>query len=126
MAGRMKSLLKEKDMVTLFVENSHPDMAHNFKLHYVTTFTEVVEKGPILERALIAKGLVKIYNPNKEKSSEDKSRYLNQNKNAINDGVTDAKHVQVTNTSQRPQDVSNQPSIPNAILVPQGAPHPPQ
>lgn len=67
LASRMKPPLREKDMVTLFIKNSHPDMAHNFKLHYVTTFVEIIEKGPILERALIAKGLVKIFNYCKEK-----------------------------------------------------------
>lgn len=99
LASRMKTPLKEKDMVTLFVENSHPDMAHNFWLHCVTTFAEVVEKGPILEHALVAKGHIKIYNQDKERSFNDKPCFWNKNKNAVNDGVTDTKHVHVANTS---------------------------
>lgn len=75
LANWMKTHLKEKDMVTLFIENSHPVMSHNFRLHCVTTFTEIVEKGPILERALVARGHVKIYNHAKDRSSGDKSRY---------------------------------------------------
>ena len=95
----MKTPLKEKDMVTLFVENSHPDMAHNFRLHCVTTFVELVEKGPILECALVAKGHIKIYNQDKERSFNDKPCFWNKNKNAVNDGVIDTKHVHVANTS---------------------------
>lgn len=59
----------------LFIENSHPNMDHNFRLHCVTIFVEIMEKGPILEGALIAKGLVKIFNSNKDKSSRDKPHY---------------------------------------------------
>lgn len=99
LANQMKSPLSEKEMVTLFLENSHEDMEHNLNLHCVTTFGEVVEKGPIIDRALIAKGVIKIYNPNKEKLSKDKSCYWNKNKKTVKDGVSNIKHVQVANTS---------------------------
>lgn len=107
-------------MVMLFIKNSHPDMAHNFQLHCITTFAALVEKGLILERALVAKGQVKkIYD--KEKSFGDKPHYWNRNKNIVNDGVTNTKHVQVATTTQKypPQ---QQPSVQNTIFIPQGAP----
>lgn len=100
LASHLKSPLNE-EMVTIFVTNAHPDMAHNLSLHCVITFLEVIEKGTIIERALIAKGKIKIYNPDKDKSSRDKSCYWNKNKNFFNDGVTDTKNFQVAKTSQR-------------------------
>lgn len=97
-------------------------MAHNFRLHCVTTFAKIVEKGPILERALFSKGLVNFFNSNKENSFEDKPHYWNKNKNTVNDCVTDTKHIQVANASQKTQYPPLQQSNPHAILVPQGVP----
>lgn len=86
----------------IFAENSHPDLAYNLHLHCATTFVEIIEKWNIIDKSLIAKGLIKILKEDKDKQYGDKSHYLNKNKNIANDGVIDTKHVQVANTSQAP------------------------
>lgn len=74
LASRLKSSLVE-ELVSIFVAKYHLDLDHNLHLHCITTFTKVIEKDTIIERALIAKGLTKIFKEDKDKQSGDKSHY---------------------------------------------------
>lgn len=44
-------------------------------IHSISTFDEIIEKGVTIEKALAAKSLVKIYNENNDKPSNDKSTF---------------------------------------------------
>lgn len=66
-------------------------------------FYEVIKKGLTIEKALIAKWIVKIFKEIKDylNSSNGKSWYWNKNKNFINDGMVDSKMAQTTQPTLR-------------------------
>jgi len=69
-------------------------MAFHLQVHYASTFDEIIEKGVTIEKALIAKGLVKIYNKNNnDKTSNDKPKFWAKNKNTVGDGATNSKYI---------------------------------
>jgi len=52
----------------------------------------VIEMGLFIEKAMIAKGQIKIYKDTPNSSyTMDKSKFWTKNKNVVNDGVVDAK-----------------------------------
>lgn len=101
----------------MFIDNSHPILAHHMTMNYLQTYKDIKEKGMILEQGLIKDGVVKIYKEaNQNQShSNDKSRYWNKNKQVATDGVTDTRHVNIVGPSQNQPNPSYQPNNQQAI-----------
>lgn len=63
------------------------------------SFEEMITQGLKCERALIKKGLIKIYNEPKDGPrphySNDKSKFWNKNKNIVNDEIVDARTIKI-------------------------------
>jgi len=96
MASKLSGDIPEKQQLNIFVQNLHPELSFQLQLQSASTFDELVSKGTIIERALIAKGTIKIFRDNKDypQNFNDKSHFWNKNKNVVNDGVVDAKNIQ--------------------------------
>jgi len=96
MASKLSWEIPEKQQLDIFVQNLHPELSFQLQLQSASTFDELVSKGVIIERALIAKGTIKIFRDNKDspQNSNDKSRFWNKNKNVVNDGIVDTKNIQ--------------------------------
>lgn len=87
----------EKQQVEIIVNNMNTELGFHLRMQYATTFEELMEKGLTIERALIAKGLVKIYKDNNQpSSSNDKTRLWAKNKNVTNNGLVDTNFVEST------------------------------
>jgi len=99
----------------MFVTNLNQELGFDLQILCASTFEEVIDKGTAIERALIAKGSIKLYdyksnnnnnnnnkpnnntpntNNNANTQSNDKPRYWGKNKNNLNDSVTDVKAIQ--------------------------------
>jgi len=119
LASKLPWPIPEKQLVTMFVANLNQELGFHLQILCTSTFEEVIDKGTTIERALIAKGSIKLFdhksnnnnhnnnnnnyksnhntpntNNNTNTQSNDKSRYWGKNKNNLNDGVTDVKAVQ--------------------------------
>lgn len=58
----------------MFVENLNNDLMSQIQIKYFTTFDKILEKFVFIEKALVAKGLVKVHKEN-PKSNNDKGKY---------------------------------------------------
>lgn len=76
----------------MFVENLNGELMSQIQIQCCTTFEEIIEKGVLIEKGPIARGLVKI-NKETPKPNNDKGKYWSQNKNVTNDEVVDAKLI---------------------------------
>src|SRR5271156_6136652 len=65
-------------------------MSFQMKMASPDTFEALVKKGKYIEDGLLQRGTIKHYTP----SNNDKPKFWSKNKGVVNDGVTDAKHVQ--------------------------------
>lgn len=76
----------------MFVHNLNTDLSYQIQIQCPTSFSKVIEMGLFIEKAMIAKGAIKIYKdtPNSNYTT-DKSKFWTKNKNVVNDGVVDAK-----------------------------------
>jgi len=98
----------------MFVTNLNQEIGFHLQILCASTFEEVIDKGTTIERALITKGSIKLYdnksnnnnnnnklhinapnaNTNTNTQSNNKPCYWGKNKNTLNDDVTDVKAVQ--------------------------------
>jgi len=65
----------------MFVTNVNQEIGFHLQIFCASTFEEVIDKGTTIERALITKGLIKLYD-NKSYSNNNNN---NNNKLNIND-----------------------------------------
>lgn len=78
----------------MFVQNLVGPLKYNLQFHYCTSFTNLVEKGFQLEKALITQGKLKYPSKNTNmNTTNDKNKYWAKNKHVTNDGVVNAKTV---------------------------------
>lgn len=70
-------------------------MSHPLSCQCLESFEKVAKEGLTLECVLLEKGVLKPYQKDSQGFSlaNDKPRYWSKNKNVVNDGVIDAKHV---------------------------------
>jgi len=122
--------IPKKQFVTMFVTNLNPELAFHLQVFCASNFEELIEKGITIEKSLVAKGSIKLYDNNKNNhnnnnntssnnnnaQTSDKPYFWNKNKNSLNDGVTYTKAV---------QNVQNNPLLnisSNNVNVPRGPP----
>lgn len=48
-------------MLEMFVYNLHTDISYQIQIQCPTSFSKVIEMGLLIEKALIAKGQIKLY-----------------------------------------------------------------
>lgn len=97
LASRCPTKIPEKKKVTIFLEKINSKLRSDLRVHYCTSFVELVEKGIILEKDLIEKGEIKMSNrnPNVQNIPNDRNKFWSWNKNVTNYGSVDAKTLQV-------------------------------
>lgn len=67
-------------------------MEFHLEVKYSDSFVEVIAQGLKIEKALIKKGLVKIYKDCPRPTyNNDKPKFWSKNKNIVNDGIVDAR-----------------------------------
>jgi len=59
----------------MFMTNLNQEMGFHVQILYASTFKEFIDKGTTIERVLISKGSIKLY---------DKKPYSNNNNNKVN------------------------------------------
>lgn len=86
----------------------HANINYQLMMLCPRNFEETIEKGILIERALIARGVIKLYIPKDQPcTSNEKPKIWAKNKNVTNDGVVDAKVVHNVQTPNVPQSCSN-------------------
>ncbi|KAH9323714.1 hypothetical protein KI387_018353, partial [Taxus chinensis] len=96
-ASRFPCSVPERQLVSIFVPNLNAELSFHMQMHCLNSFEEVIEKGTQIEKALISKGLLKA--PFRDQpyrdtpQNQDKSKFFNRNRNIVNDGITDSRHV---------------------------------
>jgi len=69
-------------------------MSFHLQVQCATTFDEVIERGVQIEKALIAKGLIKtISKDHPTPIHPEKPKYFNRNKNMVSDRIINTKHI---------------------------------
>lgn len=92
LASKCSYDMPEKQLLEMFVHNLHPDLSYQIQIQCPTSFTKVIEMGLFIEKAMIAKGTLKLYKDTPPSNyTTDKSKFWTKNKNVVNDGVVDAK-----------------------------------
>lgn len=98
MSSRRSLQLPERELVEIFISNLNEEMEFHLDVKDTDSFNDMITKGLKCERALIKKGLIKIFNEPKDGPrpcfNSDKPNFWNKNKNIINDGVVDARTIQ--------------------------------
>lgn len=81
----------------IFISNLIEEIEFHLEIKGTNSFAEVITQGLKTKKALIKKGLVKIYKDNKDSPfpnyNSDKPKFWNKNKNVVNDGIVDARTV---------------------------------
>lgn len=81
----------------ILISNLNEEMEFHLDVKDMDSFNDMITKGLKWERALIKKGLIKIYNEPKDGPhpcfNSDKPSFWKKNKNIINDGVVDARTI---------------------------------
>lgn len=107
LASSFPYTIPEKQMATIFVTNLTAEMDFHLQVHCAQTFDEIIEKGMIIEKALLRKGLLQTKVAEKEKTSKtiavENPKILAKNKNLVGDGVTENKHVRTVQAPNKPQ-----------------------
>ena len=98
MSSRRSLQLPERELVEIFISNLNEEMEFHLDVKDTDSFNDMITKGLKCERALIKKGLIKIFNEPKDgprpRFNTDKPNFWNKNKNIVNDGVVDARTIQ--------------------------------
>lgn len=96
---KIKWLIPKKQLVDGFISNIHTNINYNLVVLCLSNFEETIEKG-----ILIARRVIKLYNPKDQPStSEDKPKIWVKNNNITNNGVVDAKVVHNVQTLNMPK-----------------------
>jgi len=70
LASKLPWPIPKKQLVTMFVTNLNQEMGFHLQIQCMSTFEEFINKGTSIERALIAKGAIKIYNNDNKKQQQ--------------------------------------------------------
>lgn len=60
----------------MFTKNFNKDIGYELRKACLSTFKEVIEKGLVVEKVLIAQGTIKIFKYNKEESNGKDKPYF--------------------------------------------------
>lgn len=89
----------------IFISNLNDEMEFHLEMKDTKSFEEMITQGLKCERALIKKGLIKIYNEHKDGPhphyNRDKPKFWNKNKNVVNDGIVDARTMKIAQSVAR-------------------------
>lgn len=121
-ASRCKWPIPNKELVDIFVSNVQAEVNYQLTMLCPTNFEETIEKGLHIERAFIARGVIKLKNPRDNSSnSNEKPKIWAKKKNATNNGVVDARamwNIQNPNTQQNKPQVAQTSYSPNNAHIP--------
>lgn len=90
--------MPEQHQNELFQKNLVPELSRPLISQCIKSFQKLTNKGLALKCVLLEEGTLKHYQKLTQSSSSyqnDKPKFWSKNKNVVNDGVTDAKRVQI-------------------------------
>lgn len=100
LSSRRSFHILEEQLVEIFISNLNEEMEFQLEVKCSYSFEEMIAQGLKFEKALIKKGLVKIYKDNKDSPqltyNNNKPNFCSKRKNIINDGIVDARNIKIS------------------------------
>lgn len=79
----------------IFINNLDQELSYRLNLHCPPNFEKLIENSITIEGALVKRGVIKLDKDHLSSSNNnnDKTRFWNQNRNVVNDGIVDANNL---------------------------------